>query len=151
MEAKDQSESVSPNHELNTVVIPTNLISEFQQISAENTLNNIETGGILLGGLNDENNQCITHTLIPKQQATANAVYMEKEDDWSAICDTLSLQIFGWIHTHPEQTCFMSSIDLHSQYNIQRLNENSIGIVVAPTDQTQIFSLTSIGMDFMSV
>ena len=36
---------------------------------------------------------------------------------------------FGWMHSHPIETCCMSSIDTHIQYNKQKHDQNYIGIV----------------------
>ena len=33
--------------------------------------------------------------------------------------DSRSLYPLGWIHTHPTQTCFLSSIDVHTQCGYQ--------------------------------
>jgi proteasome lid subunit RPN8/RPN11 len=33
--------------------------------------------------------------------------------------DSRNLYPMGWIHTHPTQTCFLSSIDVHTQCGYQ--------------------------------
>lgn len=33
--------------------------------------------------------------------------------------DSRSLYPLGWIHTHPTQTCFLSSVDVHTQCGYQ--------------------------------
>ena len=33
--------------------------------------------------------------------------------------DKRSLYPLGWIHTHPTQTCFLSSVDVHTQCGYQ--------------------------------
>jgi len=38
----------------------------------------------------------------------------------------------GWIHTHPTQTAFLSSPDLHTQFGYQKLFAEAIAIVCAP-------------------
>ncbi|RWV97612.1 hypothetical protein GW17_00039589 [Ensete ventricosum] len=38
------------------------------------------------------------------------------------------------LQTHPTQSCFMSSIDLHTQYAYQILLPEAIAIVMAPKD-----------------
>ena len=42
------------------------------------------------------------------------------------------LMVVGWIHTHPRQTCFMSSRDLHTHSGYQMMLSESIAIVCAP-------------------
>ena len=41
--------------------------------------------------------------------------------------DKRSLYPLGWIHTHPTQTCFLSSVDVHTQcgYQVLRLPERA--------------------------
>ncbi|KAJ2842952.1 hypothetical protein GGI22_007377, partial [Coemansia erecta] len=50
----------------------------------------------------------------------------------------------GWIHTHPTQTCFMSSLDLHTQCSYQLLLPEAIAIVCSPRHDPHfgIFRLT---------
>ncbi|MCO5567865.1 hypothetical protein L7F22_021561 [Adiantum nelumboides] len=62
--------------------------------------------------------------------------------------DERNLFQLGWIHTHPKQTCFMSSIDLHTHYSYQVMLPEAIAIVMAPTDTTRtsgIFRLSDPG------
>ena len=40
---------------------------------------------------------------------------------------------FGWIHTHPSQSCFLSSVDLHTQCGYQSVLDEAIAIVLAPS------------------
>ncbi|KAJ8623330.1 hypothetical protein MRB53_031859 [Persea americana] len=39
--------------------------------------------------------------------------------------------------THPSQTCFMSSVDLHTHYSYQVMLPEAVAIVMAPTDTTR--------------
>ncbi|KAL2247344.1 UNVERIFIED_CONTAM: AMSH-like ubiquitin thioesterase 1, partial [Sesamum indicum] len=53
------------------------------------------------------------------------------------------------LQTHPTQSCFMSSIDVHTHYSYQIMLPESIAIVMAPRDSSRkhgIFRLTSGGM-----
>jgi STAM-binding protein len=66
----------------------------------------------------------------------------------------------GWIHTHPTQTCFMSSVDLHTQFSYQyfetklrMLMPEAVSIVCAPskTQSLGVFRLTDPpGIDIVS-
>ncbi|XP_062206406.1 AMSH-like ubiquitin thioesterase 2 isoform X3 [Phragmites australis] len=70
------------------------------------------------------------------------------EEEIHAVLSEQSLYPAGWIHTHPSQTCFLSSIDLHTQYSYQAMLPEAVAIVVAPTDPTRsygIFRLTDPG------
>ena len=41
------------------------------------------------------------------------------EEEIFDIQDQLNLITLGWIHTHPSQTAFLSSVDLHTQAGYQ--------------------------------
>lgn len=82
----------------------------------------METCGILGAKLTRDNTLNIVKLVIPKQKGDANSVEMLSEEELvGAILDEDFL-ILGWIHTHPQQTCFMSSIDVHTQcgYQVRR-------------------------------
>ena len=60
------------------------------------------------------------------------------------------LILLGFIHTHPTFSAFLSSIDLHMQYLIQKDLPSAIAIVVSPKDGTQpIFRITPEGMNVL--
>ena len=85
-----------------------------------NTQRNIETCGILCGELNaKEDNFTITALVIPKQKGEPNNVEMHGEEDLAEYCMTRDLITLGWIHSHPTQTCFLSSIDVHTHFPYQ--------------------------------
>ncbi|XP_056165429.1 AMSH-like ubiquitin thioesterase 2 isoform X4 [Syzygium oleosum] len=49
--------------------------------------------------------------------------------------------ILGAFLTHPSQSCFMSSIDLHTQYSYQVMVPEAFAIVVAPTDASRSYGM----------
>lgn len=51
------------------------------------------------------------------------------------MCLAQDLLIFGWIHTHPSQSCFLSSLDLHTHLVYQLQLPESIAVVLAPRDK----------------
>ncbi len=53
------------------------------------------------------------------------------EEEIFDVQDKRSLYPLGWIHTHPTQTCFLSSVDVHTQCGYQ-------------------VSITSVGSDLLS-
>jgi proteasome lid subunit RPN8/RPN11 len=66
----------------------------------------------------------------------------------------LGLMTLGWIHTHPSQRCFLSSVDLHTTlpYSILMPGE-AVAVVCAPTDpvrQVGVFRLTDYGILYLS-
>ena len=55
------------------------------------------------------------------------------------------------IHTHPSQTSFLSSVDLHTQLSYQLMLPEAVAIVMAPKfNQTGFFVLTqNYGLDYI--
>ncbi|MQM12425.1 hypothetical protein Taro_045343 [Colocasia esculenta] len=52
------------------------------------------------------------------------------------------------MQTHPSQSCFMSSIDLHTQYSYQVMLPEAVAIVMAPKDASKsygVFRITDPG------
>ncbi len=67
-------------------------------------------------------NKCIPpHTLshIRTQEGTSDTVQALGEEEIFDVQDTRGLYPLGWIHTHPTQTCFLSSIDVHTHCGYQ--------------------------------
>ncbi|KAI5269096.1 hypothetical protein KEM52_005206, partial [Ascosphaera acerosa] len=48
-------------------------------------------------------------------------------------CDADELLVLGWIHTHPSQSCFLSSRDLHTHAGFQVMLRESVAVVCAPS------------------
>lgn len=81
-----------------------------------NTKRDVESCGVLAGQLDSKEGIFKISTLIiPKQKGTSNTVEMLEEVEVYNLQDQRGLYPMGWIHTHPSQTCFLSSIDVHTQ------------------------------------
>lgn len=133
--------------DIQDVHISAKLMEEFMELSSSNTKENLETCGIL-GAFLKNQIFYVTTLIIPKQESTSCSCQALNEEEIHAIQDRQSLFPVGWIHTHPSQTCFLSSIDLHTQYSYQVMLPEAIAIVMAPTDPTRtngIFRLTDPG------
>jgi STAM-binding protein len=116
---------------LRTVFLPSKLRPTFLKLAEENTRRGLEMCGMLCG--TPVNNALfITCLLIPEQKCTSDTCETENESGMLDFCMTNELIIIGWIHTHPTQTCFMSSRDLHTQAGYQVMMPESIAIVCAP-------------------
>lgn len=61
----------------------------------------------------------ITTLIVPKQEGTSDTVQALAEEEIFEAQDSRGLYPMGWIHTHPTQTCFLSSIDVHTQCGYQ--------------------------------
>jgi STAM-binding protein len=116
---------------LKTVTLPRECLPRFLSIAAVNTAANRETCGLLLG--KDRGHKfAVTTLLVPRQRATADTCAMEEEELVLQFTEERGLITLGWIHTHPTQSCFMSSLDLHTHAGFQRMLPESFAIVCAP-------------------
>ncbi|KAG0695040.1 hypothetical protein DFH29DRAFT_985061 [Suillus ampliporus] len=129
--------------DLKTVSLPRECLPRFLSIASLNTVRNRETCGLLLG--KDRGNKfTVTTLLIPKQHSTSDTCTMDEEELVLQFTEERSLITLGWIHTHPSQSCFMSSVDLHTHSGFQRMLPESFAVVCAPkfTPNFGIFRLT---------
>ncbi|XP_058076999.1 AMSH-like ubiquitin thioesterase 3 isoform X5 [Magnolia sinica] len=116
--------------------IPPKMMEDFLRMAQTNTAKNLETCGVLAGSLKNRK-FFVTTLIIPKQESTSDTCQTMNEEEIFDIQDKLSLFPLGWIHTHPSQSCFMSSIDLHTHYSYQVMLPEAIAIVMAPTDTSR--------------
>ncbi|EZF76134.1 hypothetical protein H105_02447 [Trichophyton soudanense CBS 452.61] len=128
---------------LRTIFISPDLRTQFLSLAAPNTAANLETCGILAGTL-ISNAFFISRLIIPEQESTPDTCEMLNEAAIFEYCEAEDLMVLGWIHTHPTQTCFMSSRDLHTQSGYQVMLSESIAIVCAPSHEPNwgVFRLT---------
>jgi len=136
---------------LRQVTVPNMLMAKFLSIAQPNTSSNIETCGFLTGRLS-QNQFKITHLLIPKQSGTSDSCVTSGEETMFDYQEKHDLITLGWIHTHPTQTAFLSSVDLHTQLSYQLMLPEAIAIVISPKyNETGFFSLTpDHGLDFIA-
>lgn len=129
-------------YNLRQITVPGNLTRRFLEQAQRNTSNNLETCGILAGKLSS-NCLIVTHLMIPKQSGTSDSCTTMNEEDIFEFQDKQDLITLGWIHTHPSQTSFMSSVDLHTHYSYQLMMPEAIAIVCAPKyNESNFFFLT---------
>lgn len=113
------------------VFLPSQLRASFLDLAAHNTARGLEMCGILCG--TPVNNALFVTTLIiPDQRCTPDTCETVNESALLDYCIAEDLLMIGWIHTHPTQSCFMSSRDLHTQAGYQVMMPESIAIVCAP-------------------
>ncbi|XP_072165425.1 STAM-binding protein-like A [Diadema setosum] len=136
---------------LRDLFIPENTMQKFLTLANNNTVRNLETCGILAGSL-ARNAFTITHIIVPKQTSTSDSCTALNEEDIFDFVDNNALITLGWIHTHPTQTAFMSSVDLHTHCPYQLMMPEAIAIVCAPShNETGFFSLTpDHGLNFIA-
>ncbi|KAF9184244.1 hypothetical protein BGZ51_002449 [Haplosporangium sp. Z 767] len=128
---------------LRTMIVPIRLLDRFLNIVRPNTIKKLETCGILAGVLS-RNKLTVTTLIIPKQTATSDTCSTTNEDELFEFQSQRDLMTLGWIHTHPTQTCFMSSVDLHTHCSYQLMLPEAIAIVCAPSHDKDygVFRLT---------
>ncbi|KAJ1675881.1 hypothetical protein EV182_000393 [Spiromyces aspiralis] len=135
-----------------SITISSNIVDLFTSIAESNTRVNLETCAIICGTQTDDGNYHATTLIIPKQQATSDSCTTENEEEITNTLDRWKLISLGWIHTHPTQSCFMSSLDLHTHCSYQLMLPEAIAIVCAPKSNPRwgIFRLTEpYGIDFI--
>nr|CAB3266634.1 STAM-binding protein-like [Phallusia mammillata] len=113
---------------LRTILCPSNLPLDFMKYAKANTARNVETCGVLFGKLANEV-FVITHVLLPHQKGAPDSCDTTREEDMWDFQDEYDGICLGWIHTHPSQTAFLSSVDLHTHYPYQCLMSESVAIV----------------------
>eukprot|EP00752_Nemacystus_decipiens_P002448 g2305.t1 len=129
------------------VVLPSTLVAEFEKIAKPNTdlpPYGIETCGILAGRL-AHNILEMTTLIIPKQKGTSDSVETTDETELFNYMLPKKLITLGWIHTHPKQECFMSSVDVHTHCGYQLMLPEAVAVVYAPSDNRKrvgVFRLT---------
>ncbi|KAF3628025.1 AMSH-like ubiquitin thioesterase 1 [Capsicum annuum] len=127
--------------------ISASVMDTFMKLAKSNTNKNLETCGVLAGSLKNRRFY-VTALIIPKQESTSDSCQTTNEEEIFEVQDKQALFPLGWIHTHPTQSCFMSSIDVHTQYSYQIMLPEAIAIVMAPRDSSRkhgIFRLTNPG------
>ncbi|KAF4108442.1 STAM-binding protein-like A [Onychostoma macrolepis] len=132
---------------LRQLFVPAELCQRFLKLADANTARAVETCGILCGKLM-KNAFTVTHVIVPKQSGGPDYCDTENEEELFLIQDQNDLITLGWIHTHPTQTAFLSSVDLHTHCSYQIMLPESIAIVCSPKfNETGYFRLTDYGMD----
>ncbi|CAI9092929.1 OLC1v1028299C2 [Oldenlandia corymbosa var. corymbosa] len=121
---------------LKDVQISARLIEVFLDLAKDNTSKNLETCGVLGASL-EGRTYYVINIIVPKQESAINSCQALNEEEIFSIQNQQSLFPIGWIHTHPSQSCFMSSVDLHTQYSYQVMVPEAVGIVVAPNDNSR--------------
>lgn len=112
-------------------ISPRNLEDAFLDNSEMNTDAGIESCALLCGIIGDDHVR-LTHVVFPRQRGTENTVEMIEESALDLYLIDKGLSVLGWIHTHPTQIAFLSSVDLHTQFAHQQLLPEAVAVVCAP-------------------
>jgi len=137
---------LSNSSSMRTVIVPQDLIPTFLRIAKMNSDRGIETLGTLGGSLRN-NRLVISHLVIPRQTGKSDSCTMEGLEDVWDVHDRENIIFLGWIHTHPEYDVFLSSVDMHNQYEWQHMLPEALAIVCSiKFDKTGFLSLTEAGL-----
>ncbi len=128
-----------PPAPLRTLVVPETLVKKFLQIAEENSSKKLETLGLLAGVLTWNQNLVISHLLIPQQVNKYDSCETEEGPEIADAFIKHNLLQFGWIHTHPDFGVFLSSVDMHTQFEAQRMFPETIAIVCSIKHNTNGF------------
>uniref|UniRef100_A0AAX7VWX2 MPN domain-containing protein n=1 Tax=Astatotilapia calliptera TaxID=8154 RepID=A0AAX7VWX2_ASTCA len=135
---------------LRQLAVPAELCRSFLRLAEANTSRAVETCGILCGKLT-RNAFTVTHVIVPKQCGGPDYCDTENEEELFLMQDQYDLITLGWIHTHPTQTAFLSSVDLHTHCSYQIMLPEAIAIVCSPKfNEIGYFRLTDRGTDEIS-
>ncbi|KAI9349860.1 hypothetical protein DFJ73DRAFT_625413, partial [Zopfochytrium polystomum] len=132
--------------------LPRAIIPLFLDLAAHNTARSIETCAVLAGVLR-QNAFFVTTLMVPKQHGTSDTCTTEDEEGLFAALEERGVIAMGWVHTHPTQTCFLSSVDLHTHCSYQLMLPEAIAIVLSPrhTPSCGVFRLSDpTGVDLIS-
>jgi len=113
---------------LRTVVVPADLVKVFLGVARSNSDRGLETLGTL-GGRLSNNQLLVTHLLIPRQTGKSDSCTMEGLEDVWDVHDREDIIFLGWIHTHPAYSVFLSSVDMHNQYEWQHMLPEALATV----------------------
>jgi STAM-binding protein len=139
-----------PLRDLRPVVLPVSLVDTFEGLSFANTAlppRGIETCSILCG-VPSNGTLRMTTLVVPAQTAGPDNCAMTEEGELKLLqlCQTEGLLALGWLHTHPSQDCFMSSLDCHTHCGWQSSLPEAIALVLSPRaaagKRTGVFRLT---------
>lgn len=132
---------------LREVIVPVDLMQKFIVAAESASQLKIETMGILCGKVSGHSFR-ITHLFIPNQSGTPDSCDMKNEEELIVYQEKYDLVTLGWIHTHPTQTAFLSSVDMHTHFAYQKMLPEAVAIVCSPKFQeTGVFSLTELGLE----
>lgn len=119
---------------LQVLEYPADLVPRFLSYCVAHVQEKVEFCGILCGK-KTKNGSCfeITHCLLPEQECTEESVNCLDEMSLFRYQMKHSLLTLGWIHVHPTQRAFLSSIDIATHFGYQQMLKEAIAVVCAPT------------------
>lgn len=132
------------------VIVFEGVLRSFMKVAERNNRMDIETCGLLCCRVEDDA-LVLDTCLVPHQKGSRDTCSTLNEEEQFDFLDKRQLILAGWIHTHPTQPCFLSSVDLHTQFGYQCMLAEAIAIVVAPRSSPNygIFTLSPDGISVL--
>nr|CAD7439347.1 unnamed protein product [Timema bartmani] len=143
-------------HRLRTIFVPRTFAETFKHTIRAITARELESCGNLFGYVGPGNNLYVSTLVIVSQNGQRSYVEQTLEGDIQLMgyfADNPGMMQLGWIHTHPVQTNFMSSTDMHTQYIYQSSIPEAIGIVCSgcafnrERHENKVYHLSEIGLN----
>ena len=106
------------------VIISDYLVSIFKAMVQRDLDRNLETCGVL-GGKKTNDDWFVSHLILPEQHQTDVSCLLtdQGQAQLEEYLHGHELGQIGWIHTHPSQTAFLSSMDQHQHFSYQTLSQ----------------------------
>uniref|UniRef100_A0A672SL80 STAM-binding protein-like A n=1 Tax=Sinocyclocheilus grahami TaxID=75366 RepID=A0A672SL80_SINGR len=130
---------------LRQIAVPAELCSKFLRLANNNTIRAVETCGILCSMELRQFGRCL------KKYQTGYPALVQWMHTVVLLVIQMSQSLRLTPQTHPTQTAFLSSVDLHTHCSYQMMLPESIAIVCSPKfNETGYFRLTDYGMEEIS-
>lgn len=120
------------------------LVAQFLELARPESERGVEACALLLGR-EEAGELVVTELLFPPQSGTDVSCTAAGEERVVEHQLAKSLVTLGWVHTHPTQSCFLSSLDLHTQAAYQALLPEAVAVVCALEHEPSlgVFRLTN--------
>lgn len=115
-----------------TVIVPSRITTEFSYLSYRNTMKNVETVAYLAGRELNATQFLVSHLVLPEQFGFSDYFKVKDSMDLIRYLDQHDLLTLGWIHSHPVESNYLSSSDMHYHSVFQSVLPEAIAIVYSP-------------------
>ena len=115
-----------------------------------NSVLNLETSGVIMGRIVEDEVVLICNIVVPEQIISSNhtEVTPSGEESLSSFMISNNCHAVGFIHTHPQYDTLPSSVDLHNLFTYQKLSKHYISVIQSVRDKTEdIWQLSEEGME----
>ncbi|XP_044760051.1 STAM-binding protein-like [Coccinella septempunctata] len=115
-----------------TVIVPSRITTEFSYLSYRNTQKNVETVAYLAGRELNATQLLVSHLILPEQVGYSDYFKVKDSIELIRYLDEHDLLTIGWIHSHPVESSYLSSSDMHYHSVFQSVLPEAIAMVYSP-------------------